>query len=290
MTGYGLSRAEHKGKIIQAEIKSLNSKFLDLSIRSFPLSTPQDLWIRNECNQLIQRGKVLLTISQEEIESDSRKGKNAVLDMDLIQGYLDSLLPLAIMHGQNQENLLQACLGLPGVIKNSEEIPDEEIWSIIQKAISESLLEFNQFREREGKGIQMELEERVKLILSSLKIIEEAGPERIQIIRARLDTALQELKSTIEIDQNRFEQELIYYIDKIDFSEEVSRLNTHSRYFIDCLSEKESNGKKLGFIAQEMGREINTIGSKASDASIQQKVVQMKEELEKIKEQLANIL
>jgi len=290
MTGFGIAKVESQNKTVQIEIRSLNSKFLDLSLRSFPLSSLQELWIRNECNQKIQRGKVSFSLSQEVKEGNPIKGNGSSIDTQLLNQYFQALLPLARELGQNTDRLLSDCLPLPGVFKNSDEVPEEETWLEIQKGIQEAIHHFNQFRDREGKTIELELEERVKNILEFLKIVEQSGPERIHQIKARLENTFSEVKSSLEFDPNRFEQELIYYIDKIDFSEEVSRLYSHSRYFMDCLQETESNGKKLGFIAQEMGREINTLGSKAADAFIQQRVVQMKEELEKIKEQLANIL
>jgi uncharacterized protein (TIGR00255 family) len=290
MTGFGLSKIDNPGKTIHIEIRSLNSKFLDLSIRSFPLSSLQELWVRNECTQRIQRGKVSVNISQEEKESENSKAKFSTLDLALLKHYMDTLRPLAEDLRQNTDRLLSDCLPLPGVVKNTELVPEEETWILIQKGILEAMANFNQFRDREGKTIEDELKVRVGIILQALKIVEESGPGRINIIKTRLENSLLEFKSSLEFDQNRFEQELIYYIDKIDFSEEISRLHSHSQFFLDCIQDPESNGKKLGFISQEMGREINTLGSKAADAFIQQKVVQMKDELEKIKEQLANIL
>lgn len=289
MTGFGTAKVKLNHSTIHVEIRSLNSKFLDISLKSFPLTNLQELWIRNEFNMRIQRGKVSLNLSLEQKEGEKR-GTTVSLDLEVLQFYIQSLLPLAQNLNQDLNRLLSDCLNLPGVVKNSEEVQEEESWIEIQKALLVAIEGLNQFRKREGKIIQLELEERVGIILKFLKKVENSGPDRIQLIKTRLENTLLDLKSGLEFDPNRFEQELIYYIDKIDFSEEISRLNSHSQYFINCLQEEKSNGKKLGFIVQEMGREINTLGAKAGDAQIQQYVVQMKEELEKIKEQIANIL
>ncbi len=290
MTGYGNANTDTENKRVHVEIKSLNSKFLDLSLRSIPMSTSQDLWIRSECNQWIQRGKASITIQVEELSGNPTKNKVAFIDLPLLKSYMDTLIPFAKEIGSNPDSILNACLGFPGIVKNNEEIPDESLWKEIEKTFRKAMENFIVFREREGKITEDEIRTRVKGIMASLKPIKDLGAQRITLVRSKLETSLKELKLSVEIDQNRFEQELIYYIDKLDFSEEIIRLHTHCEYFMECIHSIDSQGKKLGFMAQEMGREINTIGSKAGDALIQQKVVNMKEDLEKIKEQLANIL
>lgn len=289
MTGYGFSKKENGGSFVQVEIKSLNSKFLDLSLKTIPLNPVQDLWIRSECNLGIVKGKVSVSILLEDRENKPSKAKTQ-LDLELLNQLIENLSPLLGPDPKTRESLILTCLSLPGILKNSEESLDETTWSEIQEVFKKAMEEFNNFRDREGKVIGEDLKFRVEQILVQLERIKEMAPQRIILIRERLEESLNELKSKMEIDQNRLEQELIYFIDKLDFTEEITRLETHAQYFISCMNEKEFNGKKLGFICQEMGREINTLGSKANDASIQQRVVSMKEELEKMKEQMANII
>ncbi len=289
MTGYGLAKFEIESKIIQVEIRSLNSKFLDLNFRTMTLTPIQDLWIRSECNHQIQRGKVSINLIIEESHSLSEKEPNC-LDYKLLNSYLKSLSTLALEYQTTKESLFLACLNFPGIIKNTEEAPNEKIWSAIQPVFLACIQSFNEFRDREGKAIDLEMKMRLNLILALLNEIEVLAPARIDKVKTRLLAEFQEWGSNLSLDQNKFEQELIYYIDKIDISEEISRLKTHGKYFFESLIDPAFNGKKLGFILQEIGREINTIGSKANDALIQQKVVQMKDELEKMKEQVANIL
>lgn len=290
MTGYGAFKIERLGKIISVEIKSLNSKFLDLSFRTPSINPIQDLWIRSECNQNLVRGKVSISITIEESKSESSQTKTNFIDLPLLNSYIEVLRPLAQKTGGSENNLLSDCLHLPGIIKNMEEAPNEEFWQLIQSAFIACTKNFNEFRLREGKVIEEEFTSRTALILENLVLVEEMGPKRMEIIKIRLENSLKDLKSGLDFDSNRFEQELIYYLDKMDFSEEISRLRTHCNYFLECLKSENPNGKKLGFVVQEMGREINTLGSKANDAAIQHKVVGMKEELEKMKEQIANIL
>jgi len=190
----------------------------------------------------------------------------------------------------NSSNLLQTALTFPEVISYKEESVSEDEWNHLYQIFIQSLASFNAFRETEGLVLKADLELRIKNILSYFKSVEELEPKRISAIRDKFTQFLDDAVGKINIDQNRFEQELIYYIDKIDITEEKTRLKSHCDYFLQTLNSKEANGKKLGFISQEIGREINTMGAKANDAQMQQFVVGMKEELEKIKEQLLNVL
>jgi uncharacterized protein (TIGR00255 family) len=192
--------------------------------------------------------------------------------------------------GEPTGNLLQLALGLPEVVKYEEDTISEDEWKAVEKTFQQAMAAFQDFRAQEGNVIEQEIKGRINTILKNLELVELEDPKRVPLIRERLNTFLAEAASREAIDQNRFEQELIYYIDKLDITEEKVRLKAHCEYFIETLKNADANGKKLGFISQEIGREINTLGSKANDANIQKLVVGMKEELEKIKEQLLNVL
>jgi len=192
--------------------------------------------------------------------------------------------------GEPASNLLQLALGLPEVVKYEEETISEEEWKVVEKTFQQALAAFQQFRADEGNVLEQDVKYRIGIILKNLELIEIEEPKRVPLVKERLNQFLNEAVGRESIDQNRFEQELIYYIDKLDITEEKIRLKSHCDYFIETLKNADANGKKLGFISQEIGREINTLGSKANDANIQKLVVGMKEELEKIKEQLLNVL
>jgi uncharacterized protein (TIGR00255 family) len=287
MTGYGLASADQQNTKFAVEIKSLNSKFLELNLKLPRAYADKELPLRNICSKEIERGKVNVSIS---IERSEENLKGATINAALLSKYYKQLEAINIDLGANSNNLLQAVLSFPDVISYTEEVVNEGEWEVLQSTFNAALKNFNQFRETEGAVLKQDLELRIKNILDFFAQIEVLAPLRIPQIRARLNQFLEENAAKLTVDQNRLEQELIYYIDKLDITEEKIRLKSHCDYFIETLKSKDANGKKLGFISQEIGREINTMGAKANDAQIQQLVVGMKEELEKIKEQLLNVI
>lgn len=287
MTGYGLASADQENIKFAVEIKSLNSKFLELNLKLPRAYADKELLLRNICSKEIERGKVNVSIN---IERSEENLKGATINAALLSKYYKQLQEINIDLGANSTNLLQAVLSFPDVITYTEEVVNEGEWDMLYQTFNTALKNFNQFREIEGAVLRTDLELRIKNILDFFAQIELLAPLRIPHIKARLNQFLEENVGKINIDQNRLEQELIYYIDKLDITEEKIRLKSHCDYFTETLKSKDANGKKLGFISQEIGREINTMGAKANDAQIQQLVVGMKEELEKIKEQLLNVI
>lgn len=287
MTGYGLASTDQENTKFAVEIKSLNSKFLELNLKLPRAYADKELLLRNICSKEVERGKVNVAIN---IERSEENLKGATINAALLSKYYKQLEAINIDLGANSNNLLQAVLSFPDVISYTEEVVNEGEWDIIQRTFNVALDNFNQFRETEGAVLKQDLELRIKNILDFFAQIEVLAPLRIPQIRARLNQFLEENAGKVNVDQNRLEQELIYYIDKLDITEEKIRLKSHCDYFTETLKSKDANGKKLGFISQEIGREINTMGAKANDAQIQQLVVGMKEELEKIKEQLLNVI
>jgi len=287
MTGYGIAAFDSGNTKYTVEIKSLNSKFLELSLRLPKIFSDKEFQLRNDCNKQIERGKVNLSITTEQQNGVARA---AGIDTNLLKNYYEQLKAVSNDLGEPTTNLLQLALGLPEVVKYDEETVSEDEWKIVEKTFNQAVAAFQQFRTDEGNVLEQDLKYRINIILENLKLVEVEEPKRVPVIRERLNQFLSEATNREAIDQNRFEQELIYYIDKLDITEEKIRLKAHCDYFIETLKNADANGKKLGFIAQEIGREINTLGSKANDAAMQKLVVGMKEELEKIKEQLLNVL
>lgn len=287
MTGYGIASFDSGSNKYTVEIKSLNSKFLELSLRLPKSFAEKEFQLRNECSKQIERGKVNLTITVEKADTTISA---AGIDKDLLKHYYQQLKQVSDELGEPAGNLMQLALGLPEVVKFDEETVSEDEWKIAEKTFQQALAAFQKFRQDEGKILEQDGRLRIATILKNLELVEIEEPKRVPVIRQRLDEFLAEAVGREAIDQNRFEQELIYYIDKLDITEEKIRLKAHCDYFIETLKNDDANGKKLGFISQEIGREINTLGSKANDANIQKLVVGMKEELEKIKEQLLNVL
>jgi uncharacterized protein (TIGR00255 family) len=287
MTGYGIAAFDSGSTKYTVEIKSLNSKFLELSLRLPKMFSDKEFQLRNDCNKQIERGKVNLSIT---VEQQAGIVKAAGIDTVLLKNYYDQLKSVSDELGEPGTNLLQLALGLPEVVKYDEETISEDEWKLVEKTFNQAVAAFQKFRADEGNVLEQDLKFRIDIILKNLQLVEVEEPKRIPLIRERLNSFLQEATNREAIDQNRFEQELIYYIDKLDITEEKIRLKTHCDYFIETLKNADANGKKLGFIAQEIGREVNTLGSKANDAAMQKLVVGMKEELEKIKEQLLNVL
>lgn len=286
MTGFGKSIGNHGGNRISVEIRSLNSKFLELNLRLPSSYRDKDMDLRNEITKVAERGKVDLTITIE----PGPESNTGIFNRELLKAYIKELRIVAKENKVVINDEMAAALRLPNVLNTERNGASEQEWKAIMKLFSSAAKEFNDFRVREGKSLHKDFELRLKNIRSLLKLIEKAEPLRNDVIRSRMQKNLSEISDTTTIDRNRFEQEVIYYMEKIDITEEKVRLKTHLDYFDEVLRDKESIGKKLGFILQEIGREINTIGSKANDASIQRHVVEMKDELEKMKEQSANIV
>ena len=287
MTGYGIAVADSGTTKYTVEIKSLNSKFLELSLRLPKIFSDKEFQLRNDCNKQIERGKVNLSIT---VEQQNGVVRAAGIDTVLLKNYYEQLRSVSMELGESTNNLLQLALGLPEVVKYDEETVSEDEWKLVEKTFNQAVAAFQKFRSDEGNVLEQDLKHRISIILENLRLVEIEEPKRVPIIRERLNSFLEEATNKEGIDQNRFEQELIYFIDKLDITEEKVRLKAHCDYFIETLKNSDANGKKLGFITQEIGREINTLGSKSNDANMQKLVVGMKEELEKMKEQLLNVL
>jgi uncharacterized protein (TIGR00255 family) len=287
MTGYGIASYDSGKTKYTVEIKSLNSKFLELSLRLPKIFSEKEFQLRNDCSKQIDRGKVNLSINVEQANSNV---KAAGIDRELLKHYYNQLKSVSDELNEPGGNLLQLALGLPEVVKYEEDTVSDDEWKLVEKTFQQAMTNFQKFRSDEGNVLEADVKMRIGIILKNLELVEIEEPKRVPVIRERLNQFLSEAVGAESIDKNRFEQELIYYIDKLDITEEKIRLKSHCDYFIETLKNADANGKKLGFISQEIGREINTLGSKANDAAMQKLVVGMKEELEKIKEQLLNVL
>lgn len=291
MTGFGKVVCELSGRKVTIEMKSLNSKQFDLNLKLPGTLREREIELRNSLSQKLERGKIDVLATSE---SNSESLKYAI-NRPLAKVYQDQLKELQVDLGEEDyPGLLPIILKLPDVIQSGkEELLPDDLTRIVD-AIYESADLLDQFRIKEGEVLGLDIKQRIKLILYLLNLIEPFEKERTNAIREKLRKELKnlaELSATGgKIDENRFEQELIFYFERLDITEEKVRLKKHCDFFLDTMEHESSQGKKLGFISQEIGREINTIGSKANDASIQKIVVQMKDELEKIKEQLLNIL
>ncbi|SKC38800.1 TIGR00255 family protein [Ohtaekwangia koreensis] len=288
MTGFGQSAYDDGRLQINVEIKSLNSKFLDLNLRLPKTFADREIEIRNLISEKLERGKVSIAIEYQRYGDASMKQS---YNETLFMSYYQELKKLADRVIAPHDNLFQLALNSPDVIQSNikEESNDDE-WEKIKSALLDAIQKCEQFRKAEGSVLEKMLKECGQVIAQELKKVEELDPKRVQRIRDRLKGNIVSFFGEEGFDTNRLEQEIIFYIEKLDINEEKVRLKSHLDYFTQIISEKQSNGKKLGFISQEIGREINTIGSKANDADIQKHVVIMKEELEKIKEQLNNVL
>lgn len=287
MTGYGIAVTDFANAKYTVEIKSLNSKFLELALKLPKSFADKEFILRNECSKQIERGKVNVSVT---VEYSEIQKKTASIDTELLKSYYSQLSQAASELNDSGSNLLQMALNFPDVVKYEEDSISEEEWIQMHTTFNAAMLDFQKFRSDEGGVLQQDLIFRINSIYESLQRIEEEATKRIPQIKERLTNLLEENVGKENYDQNRLEQELIFYIDKLDITEEKIRLKSHCDYFLETLKSPDANGKKLGFISQEIGREINTIGSKANDAHIQQIVVGMKEELEKVKEQLLNVL
>ena len=288
MTGFGKATLELENKKISIEIKSLNSKQLDINTRMPNLYKEKDLVIRNEIKNKLERGKVELSIFIESVGTD----KETKINKPIVEGYYKQLNELAQNLGIDidKEPLLQTIVKLPDALKVEYQELDEEEWNLIFEGFKTALTEIMNFRSQEGKALQNDIFARIKNIENLLAEVPQFEDNRIETVRTRINDNLRDFVEKQNVDKNRFEQEIIYYLEKLDITEEKVRLANHCKYFIETSNAGNSEGKKLGFIAQEIGREINTLGSKANDSNIQKIVIDMKDELEKIKEQLLNVL
>lgn len=288
MTGFGQSSLDDGQYQIAIEVKSLNSKFLDLNLRLPKTFSEKEIEVRNMISEALERGKVSVAIDFERV-SDGEVTQT--YNESLFVAYYSELKKLADRVVAPYDALFQMALNSPNVIqsRSSEDLP-EEMWSKVKNLLSEVLVKCDKFRVDEGKVLDKMLVHCCKVIEENLERIKELDPKRVQRIRDRLKNNVTSFFGEEGFDSNRLEQEIIFYIEKLDINEEKVRLKSHIDYFLHALREPQSNGKKLSFITQEIGREINTIGSKSNDAEMQQHVVVMKEELEKIKEQLNNVL
>lgn len=281
MTGYGKTVIQLPTRKISIEIKSLNSKNLDLNARMPSTYRVKELEIRKRIAAKLVRGKVdfalYVDVTGEETSSSINKS--------IVGSYMNQLREVA---QATEGELLQMAIRLPDAINTERDDINEDEWKQLSEVIDTTLDKLVQYRTEEGSSLKLDFEKRIENLNSLLKEVALIDPERIENVRVKLEKGVSDIKE--KVDENRFEQELIYYIEKFDITEEKVRLSNHLDYFVSTLGSKDSNGKKLGFICQEIGREINTIGSKANFAPMQKLVVQMKDELEKIKEQMLNVL
>lgn len=288
MTGFGVAGFENEQMAIQVEVRSLNSKFLDLSVRSPRQFSDKEPEIRNAVQAILDRGKVSVNI---EFVAKGSQSLPVTINQELFRTYFDEFKSLADKVGENPSDLFKLALQAPNVIvsipKEREENAD---WDQVKRVLEEALAQCDRFRTDEGASLFAKLEENIHVIRGAFQRVKQEDPARKEKIQQRIKNHFAQWMDENSFDANRFEQELIYYFEKIDITEELVRLETHLDYFLRSMKVEASQGKKLGFISQEIGREINTIGSKANDAEIQKHVILMKDELEKIKEQSLNVV
>ncbi len=287
MTGFGKTEFEVGNKKITLEIKSLNSKQLDINTRVPALYREKDLEIRRLISEMLIRGKVDFALYLDNLgtESSSKINKAIVNDYfrQLSEVHQELGLPVT-------ESVMQSIMRLPDAVKTVYEELDETEWLVVRENLAKTLVYLNGFRDQEGQALRNDIEGNIQNILDLLVQVDPHENQRLDNVKARILDSLESLQLNGNVDKNRFEQELIYYIEKLDINEEKVRLANHCSYFIETMNEVEPSGRKLGFIAQEIGREINTLGSKANESNLQRIVVQMKDNLEKIKEQVLNVL
>lgn len=284
MTGFGKSTGTFKGKKIVVELRALNSKSFDLYLKVPSLFKEKEIEIRKILGNQLDRGKIEAVISIENTGDNS----NYSINQSLAAKYYKELKTLSDNVGERSENLVATIIRLPDVLVNQEEELTEEDWKFLESLILEAIEKLKEFRKQEGDSLKKDFENRISEIESLLSKVSDYESERITAVKEKMRKSLEELGENS--DQNRFEQELIFYIEKLDVSEEKVRLKNHLEYFNETINSSDSVGKKIGFISQEIGREINTLGSKAQHAELQKIVVEMKDNLEKIKEQVLNTL
>lgn len=282
MTGFGKASLQLPTKKITVEIKSLNSKGLDLNTRMPSVFREMELGLRNQISQRLERGKVDFSLYVE-VTGEETTSK---INVPIVKGYINQMK--AVIPTADETELMKMAVRMPDALKTERDEIDENEWKQIQTVIDEALENIANFRKDEGASLEKEFQLRIANINNLMNEAVSYDAERVETVKTRLRTALDELK--VNVDENRFEQELIFYLEKYDITEEKVRLGNHLNYFIETLNGTEANGRKLGFITQEMGREINTMGSKSNHSEMQKLVVMMKDELEKIKEQVLNVL
>ena len=282
MTGFGKATLQLPTKKVTVEVKSLNSKGLDLNVRMPSLYREMELGLRNEVSQKLERGKIDFCIYVE----NTAEQTSTKVNVPIVKAYISQLRE--VYAEADETELMKMAVRMPDALKTERDEIDENDWAEIQKVVDEGLKNIQAFRISEGVALEKEFLHRIANIMTLMNETVALDSERIQTVKTRLRAAIDELK--VNIDDNRFEQELIFYLEKYDITEEKVRLENHLNYFIETIAGTEANGRKLGFITQEMGREINTMGSKSNHAQMQKLVVLMKDELEKIKEQVLNVL
>jgi len=282
MTGFGKASLQLPTKKITVEIKSLNSKGLDLNTRMPSVFREMELGLRNQISQRLERGKVDFSLYVE-VTGEETTSK---INVPIVKGYINQMK--AVIPTADETELMKMAVRMPDALKTERDEIDENEWKQIQTVIDEALENIANFRKDEGASLEKEFQLRIGNINNLMNEAVSYDAERVETVKTRLRTALDELK--VNVDENRFEQELIFYLEKYDITEEKVRLGNHLNYFLETLNGTEANGRKLGFITQEMGREINTMGSKSNHTEMQKLVVMMKDELEKIKEQVLNVL
>lgn len=288
MTGFGKATVDCGAKKVIVEVKSLNSKQLDINLRTPSLYKEKDIEIRNMIKNVLERGKVDMFISFDSAEDE----KDVAVNQSVVKQYFNQMLDMASSLGieVDKGELLQTIMRFPDTMQVKMGELDEEGWLCVKSAIEKALADVDQFRIQEGNVLITDILKRIELIKSISAEVPQFEKQRVVTIKQRLQDKMKEWCEIKNLDENRLEQELIYYLEKLDITEEKVRLANHCKYFIETVQQEEAPGRKLGFIAQEIGREINTMGSKANDHDIQKLVVRMKDELEKIKEQSLNIL
>ena len=282
MTGFGKATLQLPTKKITVEIKSLNSKGLDLNTRMPSVFREMELGLRNQISSRLERGKIDFSLYVE-ITGEETSSK---INLPIVRGYINQMK--AVIPNADETELMKMAVRMPDALKTERDEIDENEWKKIQTVIDEALENIAQFRKDEGVSLEREFLHRIANIMALMNNAVSYDAERVETVKTRLRNALDELKENV--DENRFEQELIFYLEKYDITEEKVRLENHLNYFIETIAGTEANGRKLGFITQEMGREINTMGSKSNHTEMQKLVVMMKDELEKIKEQVLNVL
>jgi uncharacterized protein (TIGR00255 family) len=287
MTGFGRAEFEVNNKKFTIEIKSLNSKQTDINTRIPALYREKDIEIRRELSDKLERGKIDFNLYIENLGDET----SSKINEPILKSYFHHLAKISTeLNLATDQSTLQAVLRLPDVVKTEYLTLDEQEWTIVLKNIQKAIADIDKFREQEGNALRMDIVRNLTAIQKLQVMIEPFEPHRLDSVKARLSENLESLKLAGGVDKNRFEQELIFYLEKLDINEEKVRLANHCKYFLETIDEPVPTGKKLGFISQEIGREINTIGSKANHTEIQRIVVQMKDYLERIKEQLLNVL
>lgn len=287
MTGFGKAAAILNGKNYEIEIKSLNGKSLDINTKLPANYKERELEMRSIIGERLERGKIDFSLTVTVVSG----GEAVKVNEELLASYFNTMSQITdrLNFKPDQTQLFTTLLRFPDVLRNDPEPLDENEWEFVKALLIKAVDALDNFRTQEGQNLKGDFVKRTNLILEYLSRVEPFEKQRVEQIKERIASRFEELKG-LDVDRNRFEQELIYYIEKLDITEEKIRLKNHCNYFIETIDAQEAPGKKLGFIAQEMGREINTLGSKANDSDIQKIVVMMKDELEKIKEQVLNIL